>query len=289
LRPNADDSAALGRDVVTPGKDAMGRPHVPRNVPGRTNVCGMPNERLRSAIVEAGLTLMEFATKVQVDPKTVERWIASGRVPHRSSRWATASLLGADETYLWPEVADDPRTMSASMAEVVAVYPHRGAVSQELWPELLESATDQIGLLAYAGLFLSDTFPDLPATLAAKAAAGTRVRLLLGDPDSRAVALRGREEGIGDGLAARVRLSTTYLTAALGTPGVQLRHHATTLYNSIYRFDDQVLINTHVYGAPAVQSPVMHLRRVPGGRLFGHYLESFERVWETATSVTPDA
>src|SRR5664280_712310 len=90
-------------------------------------------------------------------------------------------------------------------------------------------------------------------------------------------------------LDARVRLSTTYLTAALGTPGVQLRHHATTLYNSIYRFDDQVLINTHVYGAPAVQSPVMHLRRVPGGRLFGHYLESFERVWETATPVAPDA
>src|SRR5664280_712309 len=72
-------------------------------------------------------------------------------------------------------------------------------------------------------------------------------------------------------------------------PGVQLRHHATTLYNSIYRFDDQALINTHVYGAPAVQSPVMHLRRVPGGRLFGHYLESFERVWETATPVAADA
>jgi len=252
-------------------------------------VIGMPNERLRSAIVEAGLTLAEFASKVEVDPKTVERWIAAGRVPHRSSRWATASLLGADEIYLWPEVADDARTRSASLAEVVAIYPHRGAVAQELWPELLESATDQIGLLAYAGLFLTDTFPDLPAALAAKAAAGVRVRLLLGDPNSPAVALRGHEEGIGDGLAARVRLSTTYLTAALGTPGVQLRHHATTLYNSIYRFDDHALINTHVYGAPAVQSPVMHLRRVPGGRLFGHYLDSFERVWESARTVTADA
>ena len=272
MRPDAHDCATTGRDAVTPCKDASGRPKHPENVPERTTMCGMPNERLRSAIIEAGLTLTEFATKVQVDPKTVERWIVLGRVPHRSSRWVAASLLGADETYLWPAVADDLRTRSASIAEIVTVYPHRGAVSQELWQVLLESATDQIGLLAYAGLFLSDTTPNLPAILAAKATTGTRVRLLLGDPDSPAVALRGHEEGIGDGLAARIRLSTTYLASAIETPGVQLRHHATTLYNSIYRFDDQVLVNTHVYGAPAVQSPVMHLRRVPGGRLFGHYL-----------------
>lgn len=249
----------------------------------------MPNERLRSAIVEAGLTLTEFATKVQVDPKTVERWIGLGRVPHRSSRWATASLLGAEETYLWPEVADNIRTRAASTAEVVSVYPHRGAVPHDLWPALLDSSTDQIGLLAYAGLFLSDTTPDLPAVLGGKAAAGTTVRLLLGDPESAAVATRGHEEGIGDGLAARIRLSASYLTAGLGAPGVQLRSHATTLYNSIYRFDDQLLINMHVYGAPAVQSPVMHLRRVPGGRLFAHYMDSFEKVWHGSTSVSPDA
>ena len=118
--------------------------------------------------------------------------------------------------------------------------------------------------------------------MAAKAEAGTKIRLLLGDPDSAAVAQRGAEEGIGDGLAARVRISATYLKTAAATPGCELRRHATTLYNSIYRFDEDVLANTHVYGAPAAQSPVLHLRRVPGGRLFDHYIESFERVWHTA-------
>jgi hypothetical protein len=67
-------------------------------------------------------------------------------------------------------------------------------------------------------------------------------------------------------------------------PGVELRFHATTLYNSIYRFDDDMLVNAHVYGAPAAHSPVLHLRRLPGGRLVDHYQASFERVWEQASA-----
>jgi hypothetical protein len=65
------------------------------------------NERLRSCITGAHLTIAEVAAQVGVDPKTVERWIVLGRIPHRSHRWATASLLGTDEAYLWPELADD--------------------------------------------------------------------------------------------------------------------------------------------------------------------------------------
>ena len=69
---------------------------------------------------------------------------------------------------------------------------------------------------------------------------------------------------------------------ALHEPGVAVRLHGTTLYNSIYRYDDELLVNAHAYGVPASQSPVLHLRRFPGGRLFDHYMASFERVWETA-------
>jgi hypothetical protein len=52
--------------------------------------------------------------------------------------------------------------------------------------------------------------------------------------------------------------------------------HDTTLYNSIYRFDDQMLVNTHVLGAPAAQNPVLHVQRLPGGRVFEHYLRTLE-------------
>ena len=60
-----------------------------------------------------------------------------------------------------------------------------------------------------------------------------------------------------------------------------MRLHDTTLYNSIFRFDDDVLVNMHAYGAVASKSPVMHVRRIEGGRLFAHYMESFERVWNS--------
>jgi len=242
------------------------------------------NERLRSCITGARLTIAEVATQVGVDPKTVERWITLGRIPHRSHRWATASLLGTDEAYLWPELANERRTQAASTSELVSLYPNRGTVPGALWRSLLEAATDRIEVLVYAGLFLPDGYPEIAKLLATKAEQGTKVRLTLGDPDSEAVRRRGEEERIGDGLAARVRLGLLYLRDAIGTPRVELRFHATTLYNSIYRFDDDMLVNAHVYGAPAAHSPVLHLRRLPGGRLVDHYQASFERVWEQASA-----
>jgi hypothetical protein len=242
------------------------------------------NERLRSCITGARLTISDVAAQVGVDPKTVERWIVLGRVPHRSHRWATASLLGTDEAYLWPEIADQKQTQAASTAELITLYPNRGVVPAALWRGLLDGAADCIDVLVFAGLFLPDGYPEIANLLVARAEQGTKVRLALGDPDSEAVRRRGDEERIGDGLAARVRLSLLYLRGAVGAPGVELRFHATTLYNSIYRFDDDMLVNAHVYGAPAAHSPVLHLRRLPGGRLFDHYQASFERVWEQASA-----
>ena len=242
----------------------------------------MTNERLRSCIAAAGLTITDLAAHVGVDPKTVERWISLGRVPHRSHRWATASLLQTDEAYLWPEVMDDTRTHATSAAELVTLYPNRGAVPGALWRSLIDGATSHVDVLVFSGLFLPDGHPEIAKVLAAKAQQGTKVCLALGDPSSDAVRLRGEEERIGDGLAARIRLSLVYLQEAVGTPEVEVRFHATTLYNSIYRFDDDLLVNAHVYGAPAAHSPVLHLRRLPGGQLVDHYQASFERVWEQA-------
>src|SRR5690606_4168243 len=127
----------------------------------------MPNERLRNRIAAAGLGLADVAAHVQVDPKTVERWITKDRVPHRTHRWQTAQLLETDETYLWPSVADDVRTTAASQAEFVTLYPNRGAVPEQLWSALLENAKSSVDVLAYAGLFLADGRPDLPSVLSA--------------------------------------------------------------------------------------------------------------------------
>jgi hypothetical protein len=136
-------------------------------------------------------------------------------------------------------------------------------------------------VLVFAGLFLPDGHADFVALLRQKTQAGVKIRYLLGDPDSDADALRGHEEGIADGLAARIRITLTYLAGLRDVAGAELRLHTTALYNSIYRFDGQMLINAHVYGAPAAHSPVIHLRETEGG-LFGHYAASFERVWATS-------
>ena len=69
----------------------------------------------------------------------------------------------------------------------------------------------------------------------------------------------------------------------LGVPGVELRLHGTVLYNSIYRADEQLLVNTHIYGVMASNAPVFHLRKIPGGEMASTYIESFEQVWEGAT------
>jgi len=231
----------------------------------------------------------DVAAHVQVDPKTVERWVRTDRVPHPRHRRATAALLESSETFLWPSLLDDARRASATAAEFVALHPHRGAVPPELWVSLTHSAREHIDVLVYAGLFLWDGNPDLPAVLAQKGEAGTRVRLALGDPTCAAVHQRGDDEGIGAGMAARIHMSLGYLQPALRSPSVELRVHSTVLYNSIYRFDNDILVNSHAYGAPAAQSPVLHYRRFDGGRLFNHYLASFERVWATAIAADRSA
>jgi hypothetical protein len=73
--------------------------------------------------------------------------------------------------------------------------------------------------------------------------------------------------------------------ALRNSEGAEFRFHRTILYNSIYRSDDQLLVNTHIYGVPAARAPVWHLKKVAGGEIAATYFESFERVWESATPV----
>jgi hypothetical protein len=240
------------------------------------------------ALHEAGVRLDDLARHVGVDAKTAERWITKGRLPHPRNRAQTARLVGVEEFVLWPDLADGRRGRAVSEAELLEVYPVRGAVPADSWYALMESARRHIDVLVYAGLFLPDGRADVASVLRRKAQDGVQVRLLFGDPACEAVALRGCEEGIGDGMAARIRLATSYIRPVFDAPGVQVRSHETTLYNSIYRFDDELLVNTHAYGAGASQSPVLRLRRIVGGQLFDYYMTSFERVWETGRSMAAD-
>ena len=243
----------------------------------------MPNERLRAALLTQGMSATGLAEKLGVDHKTVERWV-NGRIPYRRHRYAIAQQLGVDEVYLWPGALTRDQVAAASHSEIVAVYPHRSEVPRDVWGRLFSEAESEISVLVYSGLFLAED-SGVQRILAQKARAGVRVRILLGDPDSPEVAERGEDEGVGSAMEAKIRNALVLYRALREIDGADIRFHRTVLYNSIYRADDQLLVNTHLYALPAAHAPVWHIRKIAGGELATAYLESFERVWEIAVPV----
>lgn len=244
----------------------------------------MQNERLRAAMLQHGLTPAALGEAVGVDPKTVERWVTFGRVPYRRTRYMVASRLGVDEAYLWPDALSKEQVTVASQSELLAVYPHRAGIPREVWERLFSAAEREIGVLVYSGLFVAED-AVFQKILADKASDGVRVRVLLGDPASPQVADRGADEGVDDAMAAKIRNALVLYRDLRRIDGAEFRFHRTVLYNSIYLGDDQLLVNTHVYGVTAARAPVWHLKKVAGGEIAATYLESFERVWESAVSV----
>lgn len=266
-------------ELLYPRKGRLGTSSVSVAVASRlTEVAGL-NESLRRALFRARLSEEDIATRLGVDPKTVRRWI-DGRVPYPRHRWTLAGLLRADEHDLWPELGRAQAAVSQP-SEVVAVYPHRWSAPREVWHQLFGSARHEIGILAYSGLFLAED-PGMISVLSAKARAGVAVRIALGDPDSRRVAERGAQEGIGDAMAAKIRNALALYRPLREVGHAEMRLHRTVLYNSIYRADDEMLVNQHAYGIPAANAPLFHLRRTPDSEMFDSYLASFERIWASA-------
>jgi hypothetical protein len=239
------------------------------------------NERLRTAMQRTGTTSDDLALCCGVDVKTVERWISLGRIPHRANRWDAARRLGADEAWLWPEAAAGRRD-TAAQSELVRLYADRASVPRDTWLRLMADARDDIAVLVMSGTFYAQSQPRVGRQLADASARGVRVRLCFGAPSSDAVATRDREEGLGGTLAAKIRSSLTYYRDAARSGGAEVRLHGCTLYASLFRYDEEILANPHAYGEAASANPVLHLRKLDGGTVAQHYMDSFERVWDTA-------
>ena len=254
---------------------------------GRINVPMGQNERLRAALAKSQMTVSGLAASVGVDPKTCERWITMGRTPHPGNAAQTARLLGEEVSYLWPDLErgrDHPRMQ----ADLIAIYAARAGAPLETWQAMFEQAERRIGILVYAAVFLHELWPDFNQLLHDKAGQGCRVTVLLGDPASEAVALRGREEKYGHGIETRCRQALMHYAPLTRTDGIEIRLHATTLYNSIYIGDEYMIVNAHRYGINAYATPVLHLHRETQGGLFDGYLESFEQVRQLSRPATEE-
>jgi PIN domain nuclease of toxin-antitoxin system len=210
----------------------------------------------RAAYELTRATLLDPDNAIRVEPFDERMW------PH----FEVISLELADPfdgARIRLGLADKPGTVSAAHAgphradvpsDIVRIYPSRAAVPTELWRALFRGAQHQIDVIVIAGLFLPDGHADFPALLQQKGEAGVKVRYTLGDPAIR----RSGDPAIrrpGRGAPRRRRTHRRRprrphqdhphpprrppRRARSRTPPAQ--HH---LYNSIYRFDGDMLVTT---------------------------------------------
>ncbi len=68
-------------------------------------------------------------------------------------------------------------------------------------------------------------------------------------------------------MPAKVRNALTLYHTLREVPNIEIRLHRTTLYNSIYRAGDQLLVNQHAYGVHASHAPLFCLNGAEHGDL----------------------
>lgn len=241
----------------------------------------MRNERLREAIAALGMRINDLGPVVGVNAKTAQRWVYEGRTPRRKTADRVSHHLGVPVDWLWPEIDGDEKRVPT---DLVRLYPHRLDAPRQLWLELIRGARGQIDILGIAGLFLIEDNPGVVGLLRRKAEAGVSMRLALTDPDSVALRRRGGEEMLFDTLVTRAEIARDAFDPLFTATGVEYRPHNATVYTSIFRSDEQMLVNQHMYGIYGYLAPLMHLKRTGEGGLFDMFLASFDRVWAVSGS-----
>jgi transcriptional regulator with XRE-family HTH domain len=248
------------------------------------------NDKLRTALDEAGLEPEQLAELLQVDVKTVQRWLA-GRAPYPRHRSRIARALGREQHELWPDLAPAPaagiETTDPEAREAVAAYQSFNDPSAPDWHSLLEHAERHIDLL---DLTLADILSDgeTTAALAERASAGCRVRILLSHRESIHLAVNEAERHPDQRLTARplgmadIDTALQLLQPLLETSGAQIRTFIAPHYNSIIRVDDQMLVALHLWGTPTENAPLLHLHADGGDGLLARFAEHYDAIWNQA-------
>ncbi|MBA2558626.1 MAG: XRE family transcriptional regulator [Propionibacteriales bacterium] len=247
----------------------------------------MVNERLRAAFDEAGFTMESVARQAEVDPKTVQRWL-SGRVPHPRHRWTVAQLLDENEEFLWPGARRRQAGALGAAAEVVAAYPYRADMDAGRWRSLITNAEHQIDLLGYTLYFLPQQHPQLVDVLLDKCQRGCKIRVAVADPASDNVRRRDEEERDPITLVARIQSSLQSFKPLLACEAADLRFQDAPLYNSVFRFDDEMLVTPHLYATSGHAAPLLHLRRLGPSGLFSRFAAHFEAIWADSRPIGHD-
>jgi hypothetical protein len=257
-----------------------------------TEAATIPNDRLAQRLRAKTLSPLRFANAVGVDIKTVRRWLSDTDYKVREhNAHRAADVLDCTPYDLWPN--QYPPTTASALATTspggpftATLYASRTQLPITAWQQHFADATTGIDILVLAATFLFDTLDGFLDTLLDAAARGVTVRFLVGDPDTATMILRGEEEGIGEAVIARCRTSVELLAPHAGTPGLDIRTHDTTLYTSIFRVDDRMIVNFHIYGSAGRNNPVLVLARHHEPRLWVTLEQAFTQVWDHAAPLT---
>lgn len=244
------------------------------------------NEALCRAMESAGLSIDALAAAVDTTPKSVREW-RQGVVPRRATfRARIVETLHVDASELWPKAdrSDDPLQLDA-LEEIIGAWAHRADAPPDIWRVLLERASTNIDLMAFAMLFLPESNSRLDRLLADKAASGCRLRIALADPESQVVAERDVEERLGGTFPARIRTTLDHFHPLFEVEAIEFRFYRTPMYNSVIRGDDQMLVTPHMFALKGYKAPLFHYERRLEDGIFDNYMGHFERTWATATPI----
>jgi hypothetical protein len=257
---------------------------LPSEDPPASNVVRLPNERLRHAMISAGVTTRTLARTTGVHPRTVQRWLDYHRPPKdRDLREQVAKLLRVDADYLWP--APTPRESVAD--ELIGYYPSADAIPAETWNSLFYGSNDAWILTDDPALIIGELRAFLPA-LVMRAASGFRPRLMVHDPDDPQL---GRDDPLIDNVR---KLAADVQTFA------KVRLHRHQLAQSIFCFGDEMIVILHTGADSLSDEPALHLRMPDDARHEIHgqvrrdatggyaaFDRALRRAWDRPTSPNP--
>jgi lambda repressor-like predicted transcriptional regulator/transposase len=248
------------------------------------------NDRLRTAIQDAGLQPQQLADQLQVDIKTVQRWLA-GRTPYPRHRHQIARALGVEKDELWPGLAVEATAAedAPEHGHAVTAYASGDDPDAPDWRSMLEAASDRIGLLDFT---LADITEDPTAVdlLAAKARAGCHIRVLISDPDSAHLTITQAERQADHrltqrpGMADDVHRSLDLFRQLHATDRIEIRTFVAPRYNSIIRADDEMLVAPHLWGVTTTDAPVLHVVRTADGSVFDRFADHYDAIWNHAAT-----
>jgi hypothetical protein len=275
------------------------KPHYPPIIADSEKQGKTGNERLRAALQDAALRPDDLAEIVEVDVKTVRRWL-SGMAPYPRHRGRVARALDATEHDLWPELAAPRR--SAPPSDLIAAYPNATDPAAPDPTALMRNASERIDLLDETLIHLL-SIGGVPACLAGKAEQGVEIRILISEPDNPwinpAEGIRRRSDfDLDEDQDHHQDLETeakqeqwlqanqqarNLLAPLLHKPGIELRVYLCPRYSTILRFDQQMLVTVNLWASATVDAPLLHLQHNTPDGIFDRFAEHYDRLWQDAS------